>query len=86
MRRLRIGLAQINSTVGDFKGNVRKISDYIARARDEGVELLAFPELALTGYPPEDLLLKPSFVAANLEALQEITHHTEGITVIVGFV
>ena len=86
MRRLRLGLAQINSTVGDLEGNVEKIIAEIERARELGVDLIAFPELALTGYPPEDLLLKPSFIAANLEALQEVVHRTEGITAIVGFV
>ena len=55
---LRVALAQINPIVGDIRGNARKISDGIARARDEGASLVVFPELALTGYPPEDLLLK----------------------------
>ncbi|MGQ9733926.1 MAG: NAD+ synthase [Candidatus Bipolaricaulia bacterium] len=84
--RLRIGLAQINPTVGDLEGNARKIQDYIARAGEEGVELLAFPELALTGYPPEDLLLKPSFISANLEALAQLVEEIRGITVVLGFV
>lgn len=86
MERLRLGLAQINPLVGDLEGNTEKIIAEIERARGMGVELLAFPELAITGYPPEDLLLKPSFVAANLEALEEVVRHTEGITAIVGFV
>ncbi|MFQ6090980.1 MAG: nitrilase-related carbon-nitrogen hydrolase, partial [Candidatus Bipolaricaulia bacterium] len=80
MERLRLGLAQINPLVGDLEGNAEKIIAEIERARGMGVELLAFPELAITGYPPEDLLLKPSFVAANLEALEEVVRHTEGIT------
>ncbi len=84
--RLRIGLAQINPMVGDLEGNARKIQDYIARAGEEGVELLAFPELALTGYPPEDLLLKPSFISANLEALAQLVKEIRGITVVLGFV
>lgn len=84
--RLRLGLAQINSTVGDLEGNAEKIKAYIARAKAEGVDLLAFPELALTGYPPEDLLLKPSFISANLAALEELSRQVEGITVVLGFV
>jgi NAD+ synthase (glutamine-hydrolysing) len=82
----RIALAQINSTVGDLAGNEAKIADGIARAREAGADLVAFPELAVTGYPPEDLLLKPSFVAANLKAIERIAGLTRGITAIVGFV
>ena len=82
----RIALAQINATVGDLAGNEAKIVDGIARAREAGADLVAFPELAVTGYPPEDLLLKPSFVAANLEAIERIAGLTRGITAIVGFV
>ncbi len=82
----RIALAQINSTVGDLTGNQAKIADGIARAREAGADLVAFPELAVTGYPPEDLLLKPSFVAANLEAVERIAGMTRGITAVVGFV
>ena len=59
VRQLRIALAQINVTVGDFDGNTRKILEAIAEARSQGVELIAFPELAICGYPPEDLLFKP---------------------------
>ena len=62
---LRVALAQINPTVGDLRGNARKITDYIARARDEGAALVVFPELTLSGYPPEDLLLKTSFLDAG---------------------
>ncbi len=86
MRTLRIGLAQINPTVGDLSGNVRKIMDYIGRARELGVDLVAFPELAITGYPPEDLLLKPDFIEANLDCLQQIVESTRSITAVVGFV
>ena len=86
MELLRIGLVQINPIVGDLEGNTEKIVAEIERAKGLGIDLLAFPELALTGYPPEDLLLKPSFVAANLEALEEVVRRAEGITVIVGFV
>ena len=62
MRSLRLGLAQLNPTVGDLDGNFERIVAAIGRARALGVEVLAFPELAITGYPPEDLLLHPSFV------------------------
>jgi NAD+ synthase (glutamine-hydrolysing) len=86
MTMFRIALAQINATVGDLAGNEAKIVDGIARAREAGADLVALPELAVTGYPPEDLLLKPSFVAANLEAIERIAGLTRGITAIVGFV
>lgn len=86
MRTIRISMAQINPTVGDLKGNRDKIVDYIGRARVLGADLVAFPELAVTGYPPEDLLLKPQFVKDNLRTLREITRQTRGITAIVGFV
>jgi len=86
MRTLRIGLAQINPTVGDLGGNTQKILDYIGRARELGVDLVAFPELAITGYPPEDLLLKPDFIQANLDCLQQIVAESRSITAVVGFV
>lgn len=86
MRTLRIGLAQINPTVGDLQGNRQKILDYISRARKLGVDLVAFPELAITGYPPEDLLLKPDFIQANLDCLKQIVAGTRSITAVVGFV
>ena len=86
MSALRLALAQINTTVGDLAGNEAKIVDQIAHAREMGAQIVAFPELAVPGYPPEDLLLKPSFVAANLDALERIAQHATGITAIVGFV
>lgn len=86
MKKLRIAIAQINPTVGDFKGNVRKIADYIRRAKSHGAGLVAFPELSVTGYPPEDLLLKPQFITDNLKALDAIRAKTSGITAVVGFV
>jgi NAD+ synthase (glutamine-hydrolysing) len=82
---LRVALAQINPTVGDIRGNARKISDYIARARDEGAALVVFPELALTGYPPEDLLLKTGFLDAARVALGELAAQTKDIVAIVGY-
>src|SRR5947207_6651989 len=86
MRRFRVGLAQINATVGDFEGNVRKIVDAIERARALGCGLVALPELAITGYPPEDLLFKAAFIEATLRALDEVTRATGGLTAVVGFV
>ena len=86
MRKLRVGLAQINTTVGDMEGNVAKVLDYVARARDLGVEIVSFPELTITGYPPEDLLLRASFIEDNLKALQSLVPQCRGITVVVGFV
>ncbi len=86
MRTLRVGLAQINTTVGDLDGNVQKILDYVGRARELGVDVVAFPELTVTGYPPEDLLLRPGFARDNLEALQVVVRGCGGITAVVGFV
>jgi len=86
MKTLRLALAQINPTVGDLAGNVKKIKSYIQKARQAGADVVAFPELALTGYPPEDLLLKPSFINDNMKALDEVRHATEGIVAVVGFV
>ncbi|MGH7883176.1 MAG: nitrilase-related carbon-nitrogen hydrolase, partial [Candidatus Dormibacteraceae bacterium] len=83
---MRIGLAQFNSTVGDLSGNVKKMIAWIAQARAEGCDLVVFPELAVTGYPPEDLVLKPSFVRANLSARDEIVQASQQIAVIGGFV
>ena len=86
MRRVRIGLAQINTTVGDFGGNVKKVVEGMERARRLGCDLVAFPELTLTGYPPEDLLFKPAFIEANLRALEDVRRASAGVTAIVGFV
>jgi NAD+ synthase (glutamine-hydrolysing) len=86
VRRLRIGLGQINTTVGDLRGNTDRIIYGLERAREHRVDLALFPELAIPGYPPEDLLLKPSFIEANCACLKELLPHTQGITAIVGFV
>ena len=86
MRPFRIALAQINSTVGDLDGNYRLIIDRIAEARELGADLVAFPELALPGYPPEDLLLKPSFIRESRLRLDQIIEDTVGITAVVGCV
>ncbi len=82
---LRVALAQINSVVGDIPGNAAKIRAYIGRARDEGAQLVLFPELALTGYPPEDLLLKTHFVDAAGAALEELAGEVEDIVALIGF-
>ncbi|MBF0466897.1 MAG: NAD+ synthase [Nitrospirae bacterium] len=86
MKTLRVALAQINPTVGDIKGNTEKIIDYIERSKTLCADIVAFPELAITGYPPEDLLLKPGFIRDNVKSLQEIQKHTQGIAAIIGFV
>ena len=86
MRSMRVALAQINPTVGDLAGNADKILAYLAQARELGAELIAFPELALTGYPPEDLLLKPRFVRDNLAQLGRVAAACRGLTAVVGFV
>jgi len=85
-RRLRIGMAQINNTVGDFSGNRQKILKAIKLARSLGVDLLTFPELAVCGYPPEDLLFKPEFITDNLKSLDKIAKESSGIDVVIGFV
>jgi len=84
-KNLRLALAQINITVGDLQGNGQKIIQAIDRARSIGVDLVAFPELAIPGYPPEDLLLNPTFIQDNLEVLKTVSRATRGITAIVGF-
>ncbi|MBI3358202.1 MAG: NAD+ synthase [Nitrospirae bacterium] len=86
MQTLKIALAQINSTVGDISGNGQKIIDRIDQAKRKGVDLIAFPELCLTGYPPEDLLLKSHFIEDNINQLKKIVPHCSGIAAIIGFV
>ena len=82
---LRAALAQTNPTVGDIAGNARKIAELTADARDQGAQLVVFGELALTGYPPEDLLLKTHFLQAARSALEELAAGTHGIVALVGF-
>ncbi len=84
-RIVRLALAQINPTVGDLPENAKKVIETIERAREKGADLVAFPELTLTGYPPEDLLLRPEFLDQNQAAMEEVARRTEGITAIVGF-
>ena len=86
MRTFRLALAQINPTVGDLGRNTSKVLDYMERARTLGAELVAFPELAITGYPPEDLLFKPQFIQDNVARMRQVVQASKGITVVVGFV
>jgi|Deesub1362A_J573_1020465.scaffolds.fasta_scaffold06467_1 NAD+ synthase (glutamine-hydrolysing) len=83
---IRIALCQINPTVGDLSGNTEKILSFIKRARKKAVDIVVFPELATTGYPPEDLLLKPQFIEDNLKSLKQIVDGSGEIITIVGFV
>ena len=82
---MRIALAQLNPVVGDLEGNARRIADWAGRARDQGAQVALFPELALTGYPPEDLLLKPDFLQRTRTTLEELADAVEGIVTLVGF-
>ncbi len=86
IRNLRICLAQLNFTVGDFEGNVSKILDAVKHAQENDADIVVFPELAITGYPPEDLLLKPQFIEKNIEALNHVVSEVKDIVVVVGFV
>jgi len=83
---VKIALAQINTTVGDLAGNEAKILDSSARARSEGVDLVLFPELSITGYPPRDLLLKKDFIAGNLAVLQRLAAASGPAALLVGYV
>jgi NAD+ synthase (glutamine-hydrolysing) len=83
---MRVALAQINQRVGDIDANARRVSDAITFARTRGAQVVATPELALTGYPPDDLVLKPAFVAANVDALHEVAREAHGVAAVVGFV
>jgi NAD+ synthase (glutamine-hydrolysing) len=85
---VRVALGQLNTTVGDLAGNVGRMVEWTARAADQGAHLICFPELAITGYPPEDLVLRPRFVDDNLAALDALAASTAGsaCAVMVGFV
>jgi NAD+ synthase (glutamine-hydrolysing) len=82
---LRLALAQVNATVGDIAGNVRKILSACERAKEAGARLVVFPEMVVTGYPPEDLLLRASFLEENLAGWREVAAGVRGITAVVGF-
>ncbi len=86
MTVLRVALAQLNPTVGDLDGNLKLLMDAYDEADAAGCDLIAFPELSITGYPPEDLVLKPGFVDDNLEALAAFAAHTRECAAVVGFV
>ncbi|MGH9018871.1 MAG: nitrilase-related carbon-nitrogen hydrolase, partial [Acidimicrobiales bacterium] len=86
MARLRVALCQIDTVVGDIDGNADRLIDHLGRAQGDGVDLVAFPELAITGYPPEDLLLKPAFVTASRAALDSVASATTDCVALVGFV
>src|SRR3954471_768079 len=81
---VRIALAQIDVVVGDIPGNRDRIVEWIGEARGAGADMVVFPELAVTGYPPEDLLLRPGFLRAARVSLDEIAGATDGITALVG--
>jgi NAD+ synthase (glutamine-hydrolysing) len=81
---MRLALAQINPTVGDLDGNRALVLDRLALAKEAGADIAIFPELAVTGYPPEDLLLRPGFVRAAERSLDEIARASRGITLLVG--
>ncbi|HLB92493.1 MAG TPA: nitrilase-related carbon-nitrogen hydrolase, partial [Terriglobales bacterium] len=83
---MKIALGQINPTVGDFSGNAAKIIQFALEARSAGAGLILFPELAVCGYPPRDLVERPSFVARNRETVEHIAAETQGIAVICGMV
>ena len=86
IRTFRLALAQLNPTVGDIDGNTARIIEYVERARDCQADLVAFPELAITGYPPEDLLFKTSFLQANVAAMRRVVAAARDIAVVVGYV
>src|SRR4029450_11692112 len=85
MPRVRVAAAQLDLVVGDLEGNAARILDAYDRAEEAGADLVAFPELAITGYPPEDLLLRPAFVAQAVETLDKIAARTGRPAAISGF-
>ncbi|HEY7138001.1 MAG TPA: NAD+ synthase [Acidimicrobiia bacterium] len=85
MSRIRVAAAQLDLVVGDLEGNVGRLLDAYEAAEDAGCDLVAFPELAITGYPPEDLLLRPTFVAQAGEALEKFASRTGRAAAVVGF-
>jgi len=86
MKNIRIAVCQMNTVVGDLKGNSARISSFIKEAISKDIDLIVFPELSVTGYPPEDLLLKRYFIKENIKYLKEISRETGDITAVVGFV
>ena len=86
MRTFRLALAQINPTVGDLEGNCQKILQVVEEARSRDADLVAFPEMAITGYPAEDLLYKTSFLKDNVQTMRRIVQASKGLALVVGFV
>ena len=86
MPSIRISIAQINTSVGNIEANESKIIQYIKQASNQGSDIVIFPELAITGYPPEDLLHKPHFVEKNMISARKIAQSTENICAVYGFV
>ena len=86
MKPFRIAMAQMNPTVGDLDGNVRRMREWLREARKAKADLIAYPELVVTGYPPEDLLLKPAFLKDTQRALKDVIRHCRGIAAVVGTV
>jgi NAD+ synthase (glutamine-hydrolysing) len=86
MPSIRIAMAQMNPIVGDITGNAKKILNFTRKARAKGADLVLLPELALTGYPPEDLLLKPGFIGDNLDGIKKLARAVRGIVAVTGFV
>src|SRR5574339_503688 len=84
IRPMKIAIAQMNATVGDMPGNVGRILEFAERARRAGADLMVTPELALCGYPPEDLLLRPDFMEACAGALDDLARRVRGIALVVG--
>ena len=85
MPEIRVALSQINPTVGDIKGNKDLIQSELKRAQESGADIIAFPELAITGYPPEDLLYNPDFIDSAKEAIEQIAKASLGIVTIIGY-
>ena len=81
---ITFALAQHDFLVGDLRGNLRKAIERVAEAREAGADLLLFPEMALTGYPPEDLLLRPGFLEACHDAVEALAREVRGIDVVFG--
>src|SRR4051812_35931440 len=81
---MRIALAQINPTIGDIVGNLKKHLDAVKQAREEGGEVVLFPEMSILGYPPKDLLLKPAAIQLSADAVERVAEAARGITALVG--
>src|SRR5687767_13800909 len=83
---MKVALAQINTTIGDFAGNEAKILSAYRRGAEAGLDIVVFPELATCGYPPRDLLLKPTFIAGNLEVVNRLAKDAGNTGALIGYV